>query len=361
MKLQDAINELRKVNDLRSFGAGVVTSKDEKSMDKSEGYYAWWDKGNLYLTQTDNPNSVASLKAGFPGGIKDVFKFNQEIEGIKRKLNPKAYFNVKDDELEAYLKSDGTSDQRKKYEAVKKFKHLTSSKSGYVWNGLSVIVNKQKSEIQITKESSGDKMRMRAMTDIKKWRQFLSDLMKVDKSITPKWKMKGMPPELGKTVGDFLTDKSIATTDNVRRGAKLFMYHGTSAKRAEIIMKKGLRPGNAPDAYIDLIDGYSEHNVYLSVDPKTAMFYGKRAKKKEDDEGYVIFKVEVPDTSKLVADDGTIGWIDTTVTRGQNVDVPNNKNIKQSQDIAGSLKRMGEVGYRGSIMPKFISLSKRGK
>ena len=121
----------------------------------------------------------------------------------------------------------------------------------------------------------------------------------------------------------------------------LVMWHGTSEARWEIIQNKGLRPGYTGEAYVDLVPGYSEHNVYLAHTPKGAQFYAKRQAKKDNSKG-IVLRVQVPDPSKIVADDRYArGW------EGKIIGF-------DPKQIKSSVKELGEVGYNGRIPPKFI-------
>ena len=79
-------------------------------------------------------------------------------------------------------------------------------------------------------------------------------------------------------------------------------YHGTSTKRWPEIEKKGLNPGKFEEYYSDLVRGYSEKNIYLTLDPHTAENYATRAAV-WDDANALILQVEIPDPSRIVADE----------------------------------------------------------
>ena len=121
-------------------------------------------------------------------------------------------------------------------------------------------------------------------------------------------------------------------------------YHGTSKKRwEEAISKKGLRPGlNGNDAYVDLIPGYSEHNVYLASNAKTAEFYGKRQAEKDEDSQYVVLQVQVPASAKLRPDDHFAKTFKGTDT--------------SHAATKRGLRELGSIAYKGVILPKFIKV-----
>ena len=125
------------------------------------------------------------------------------------------------------------------------------------------------------------------------------------------------------------------------KNRNLIMWHGTSEARWEIVQNKGLRPGNTGEAYVDLVPGYSEHNVYLAHTPKAAQFYAKRQAKK-DNSTPVILRIKVPDPNKLIADDRFARY-------GGEIAGHRGDRIK------ASVKEIGELAYKGWIPPKFIS------
>lgn len=145
-----------------------------------------------------------------------------------------------------------------------------------------------------------------------KFRKILVDLVKA-KIVGLDYTIQHAPEWRGKTVGDVL---GIAPKDmhdpiqEITRGnmGKIFLYHGTSAKRWEFIKTQGLRPGKTPVSYQDLIQGYSDHNVYLTTSVGEAENFATRAAV-DDQAKAVVLKVEVNDFSKLVIDEDTAGWI----------------------------------------------------
>ena len=211
------------------------------------------------------------------------------------------------------------------------------SKISSMWNQLGGIVNFQTMTLTISKESVGNAMRQRFIANIAEFKQALSSLKKF--GLTDDFIIKGAPPEIPKTVG-----QALQMRDYVQKTFKdkdLVMWHGTSEARWEIIQNKGLRPGHTGEAYVDLVPGYSEHNVYLAHTPKGAQFYAKRQAKKDNSKG-IVLRVQVPDPSKIVADDRYArGW------EGKIIGF-------DPKQIKSSVKELGEVGYNGRIPPKFI-------
>ena len=221
-----------------------------------------------------------------------------------------------------------------------------------VWNQLGGKVDYSLQEITIAKESAGDKMRQRVISDIDAFKSALRSLKDTregfgDLGVTDDYIIKGAPPNLPKpkgskypTVGSVLTGMSSYVQDIVQQKDDLIMYHGTSEARWEIIQRTGLRPGQVGEVYNDLIPGYSEFNVYLATTPKAAQFYARRQAKKDDSKS-IVLQVKVPDPVKLIADDRFAWW--GGEIEGHRID-----------RIKDSIKELGELAYKGWIPPKFI-------
>jgi hypothetical protein len=210
------------------------------------------------------------------------------------------------------------------------------NKISSMWNQLGGLVNFQDMTLTISKESSRDTMRQRPIANIAEFKQALSSLKTF--GLTDEFVIKGVPPDIPKTVGQALQMRDYV--QKTLQDRNLVMWHGTSEARWEIIQNKGLHPGNTGEAYVDLVPGYSEHNIYLAHTPKAAQFYAKRQAKKDNSTG-VVLEIQVPDPNKIVADDRFAQY-------GGEIegDKPN--------QIKSSIKELGEVGYRGWIPPKFI-------
>ena len=221
-----------------------------------------------------------------------------------------------------------------------------------IWNQLGGKVDYSLQEITIAKESAGNTMRQRVISDIDAFKSALRSLKDTregfgDLGVTNDYIIKGAPPNLVKnkgskypTVGSVLTGMSSYVQDIIQRKEDLIMYHGTSEARWGIIQNKGLQPGQTGEVYNDLIPGYSEFNVYLATTPKAAQFYAKRQAKKDDSKS-IVLQVEVPDPIRLMADD-------RFARMGQ--DIVGNKMDR----IKDSIKEIGELAYKGWIPPKFI-------
>ncbi len=204
--------------------------------------------------------------------------------------------------------------------------------------------------IAIAKEYAGNGSRQRSITNLKHFKRCLQELKAF--GVTDEYKLKGVPSHIPATVGAAL--KLDDPTDLVfNRNKPIVMYHGTSMKRWKTIAKQGLRPGNTPDNYNDLVPGYSEHNIYLTATPKGAEFYGKRQAKKDKDDAYVILAVTVPDPAKLMADDHMI-------YRGPD-HRPFDRQGHDPANIKHTGRKMGEFAYRGAILPNHLKLLKVGK
>lgn len=277
----------------------------ENYIDPRDGFYWEFVEGKLLLTSTENE---------FYSFIASMYQTaSEEEQEIARRRNKQDFIKIP------------------------RIKDVYSKISS-MWNQLGGIVNFQTMTLTISKESVGNAMRQRFIANIAEFKQALSSLKKF--GLTDDFIIKGAPPEIPKTVG-----QALQMRDYVQKTFKdkdLVMWHGTSEARWEIIQNKGLRPGHTGEAYVDLVPGYSEHNVYLAHTPKGAQFYAKRQAKKDNSKG-IVLKVQVPDPSKIVADDRYArGW------EGKIIGY-------DPKQIKSSVKELGEVGYNGRIPPKFIS------
>jgi len=180
-------------------------------------------------------------------------------------------------------------------------------------------------------------MRQRVIADIAEFKQALGSLKSF--GVTDEFIIKGAPPDIPKTVGQALQMQDYV--QKTFQDKNLVMWHGTSEARLEFISRKGLRPGHTGEAYVDLIPGYSEHNVYLATTSKAAQFYAKRQAKK-DESTPVVLKINVPNPNKLIADDRFARY---------GGEIAGNRGDR----IKASVKAMGELAYKGWIPPKFIS------
>lgn len=220
-----------------------------------------------------------------------------------------------------------------------------------MWNQFGGKVDFASSTITISKESAGNGMRQRDVFHLKTAKKAFKELKKF--GVTDDFKIKGW--SLGAmTVGKFMdmedVDEKIKSS-NVN--TSLVLYHGTSAKRWEEIEAKGLRPGMTEEAYVDLIKGYSEHNVYLAITAKTADFYGKRQAKKDDSDSYYVLEVRVPDPSKLLPDDH--------FAHSLHKNTDGNGSTIASDLIKLSVETNGSLAYRGVILPSFITVKAKKK
>jgi len=135
-------------------------------------------------------------------------------------------------------------------------------------------------------------------------------LVSVDQRVTPDYKIISPDDKFeGKTIGQ-VADEPRATDIAVGgTPGKLIVYHGTSTKRWPEIQKKGMLPGKFEEGYVDQIKGYSEKNIYFTMDPHTAENYATRAAI-WDKAAALILKVEIPDITKIVPDEDSMGWFD---------------------------------------------------
>jgi hypothetical protein len=132
-------------------------------------------------------------------------------------------------------------------------------------------------------------------------------LIQVDPRVTPDYKIVSPDDKYeGQTIGQ--VSDAPRTTDVALGNApgKLFAYHGTSTKRWPEIEKKGMYPGKFEVAYVDQIPGYSDKNLYFTLDPHTAENYATRAAV-WDKAAALILKVEIPDITRIVPDEDAMG------------------------------------------------------
>ena len=226
-----------------------------------------------------------------------------------------------------------------------------------LWNMLNGKVSFNDQTVLIHKEHAGGSgtERQRIMSDIKELQSALKALQPY--GVTGEFKIKGVPPHVGKTVNLVLSQ--IDPTSQILGGGSLTMYHGTSTVRWDKIQKAGLQPGHTGKQYVDLRTGYSENNVYLATNPKVAEFYAKRQAGKDGDTGGVILSVEVPDPALLLADDEYVPpgqWSD----KEQRVLPPDPRSMlrRAASKVPMSLsgRGPGSFAYKGRIPPSNIKL-----
>jgi len=190
------------------------------------------------------------------------------------------------------------------------------------------------------------KSNISVINDPTNFKKMLRDLIRSG-NIEQNWTIKGLDKVFGKTVQScLLTLNSLISTSTLNTNDITYAYHGTSAMRAKIILREGLIPGKFDFVYDNLIPNYSDKMVYLTPDPTTAEFYAKRQKSYDNDVGFVILKVEIPDKNKLFASETGLIHV-----------------VKQASDIENatpnsSLKRASEVAYKGRIPASFIKIYK---
>ncbi len=279
-------------------------SGGEEYIDPRDGFYWLFKEGKLVLSSTDNE---------YYSMIANVYATASEEEQELARTNLRQFHRLE--------------------KVTDKHKEISNA-----WNELGGLVNFQTMTLTISKENVGNSMRQRYIADIATFKQALSSLKKF--GLTDEFAIKGAPSEIPKTVG-----QALQMRDNVQKilhDKDLIMWHGTSEGRWEMIQHKGLQPGKTGEAYVDLIPGYSEHNVYVATTPKGAQYYAKRQAKKDGSKP-VVLKVQIPNPRKLIADD-RYAHHSTDKSVGKSID-----------RIKTSIKEMGELGYNGWIPPKFIS------
>lgn len=142
-------------------------------------------------------------------------------------------------------------------------------------------------------------------------------LMAVDTRVTADYKIISPDDKFeGKTIGGVAEEPRATDVAVGGTPGKLIVYHGTSTKRWPEIEKKGMLPGKFEEGYADQIKGYSEKNLYFTMDPHTAENYATRAAI-WDKAAALILQVEIPDISRIVPDEDSMGWF--TLNREYNL------------------------------------------
>lgn len=276
--------------------------EDPKFIAPKDGFYFIYSKGQLVLHSTQNHTYDGVVALGFAERMK-----KEGDKGVPR-------------DIQVAITGDGSS----------------------VWNQFGGVVNFNDKTVTVNKEYDFmGKLRQRALNDMKEIKASLRNIRKY--GVTDDFKLKGVSsPYNGMKIGEFMQEHDAVEQLDKREGA--VFYHGTSKKRwEEAISKKGLRPGlNGNDAYVDLIPGYSEHNVYLASNAKTAEFYGKRQAEKDEDSQYVVLQVQVLDSAKLRPDDHFAKTFKGTDT--------------SHAATKRGLRELGSIAYKGVILPKFIKV-----
>ena len=216
----------------------------------------------------------------------------------------------------------------------------------------------------------------------------LDHLTKVDPGVTPDFKIVGSEKFRGKTIADVLEQPREVEAALTGRDP-VAMYHGTSSNRWKDIQRKGLQPGRVGEAYVDLVPGYSDKNVYLSFSHAEAENYATRQAIKDGGKA-IVLRVTVPDYTKLRPDEDKMttvelskpyraskvglksdteqeftslhprtyyDWLDAG-----NVEISDPESLKAEMEagVASQVKRSlrsGTAAYKGFIPPKFISPS----
>lgn len=280
-------------------------TKTSGHVDPADGFYWIYDGGDLILFSTQNKSYSAVIASG--------------------------------------LWKDVAANKMTAYDAIRKTKQKGQRD---LWNHLGGKVTYSDKTIAISKDSTNDGKRSRVINDVKNFQSALKELKRY--KVTDDFKVKNTnKPFNAATVGEIL--KMEDGVNKVMNGKDVVLYHGTSKKRwEESISKQGLRPGKHEDVYVDLISGYSEHNVYLAIDAKTAEFYGKRQAKKDDDTHFVVIEVKVPDVAKILADDHAVAY---PLNNGRKLN-----DVQMHAATKNGIKTNSSVAYKGIIRPTFLKL-----
>ena len=313
MLLEELLQEAKSVRDFRHEDVSKEFkywgTKEMGYIDPKDGFNFIYNEGQLILFSTNNEVYSAIVGKGLWKKTLELQKAGKSGYGIPR-------------EILTQLKGPGESD---------------------LWNQLGGSVSYADKTITFFKEDANGKARQRVVNDIKDFKAAIKNIQKY--GVKSDFKIKGLPAPLNGMTVEKVLDMEVPSEEILKQNNQV-MYHGTSMKRWEEIQKQGLRPGNTGEAYVDLIPGYSDKNVYLATNAKTAEFYGKRQAKKDDDSNYVILKITVPDAAKFLPDDHFA------------------HNMGKGSEFGRSkmsVKELGSIAYKGIIRPKFIELQSTRK
>lgn len=150
-------------------------------------------------------------------------------------------------------------------------------------------------------------------SNIKKLQQFLKAMVEYDPEISTYTISSGANFD-GNTVQQVLEMEDVHNTLHQGTGGSVTFYHGTSLKKAEVILKDGLKPNKTREHYGDLQTDWSEYNVYLTLDLATARGYATRAAAWDKGRAAVL-TVQVEDFTKLLPDEDSMHWFDYTLEK----------------------------------------------
>lgn len=213
-------------------------------------------------------------------------------------------------------------------------------------------------------------------SNILKFQKVVKSLMNFDKRVDGTFNIVGNPKYEGMSVSDVLaTGDELEPMLNSGKYKPITMYHGTSQTRWNRIKEKGLNPGNAPFVYVNLVEDYSEHNVYLTTSVAVAENYATRAAI-DDKSLAIVLKVTVLDPTKFVTDEDNMNWMWVTspgepwseTPKGEEVEIhfkhklwrqwPNASQIiaKYQTNLIKTLRKSGTVAYKGRIPVNNVEL-----
>ena len=169
---------------------------------------------------------------------------------------------------------------------------------------------------------SGDAAIRGQQQDMKKIMGFL---IKNDPRIDKAYRIIGVREWANLTLNDVMYDKAagkkgrrpvaqraVQAIQGMAVGGS-YLFHGTSEYRWKEIQRLGFMRGGAPSRegyqYVDLKQGWSEDNVYLTDTIEDAENYASRQFDKDGGKA-VVLRVKIPDTSKLVIDEDNQAYLD---------------------------------------------------
>jgi hypothetical protein len=284
---------------------------DAKSHDS---YWAFFNKDTLNtLPHYSNSNSFfTDSRIAFNDGKELNW---DDVPGETPAERKTRFDNIKiiSDKVDSYFKIDHDNKSSYGYMLVDNgsktinldMTKLSKSNNRRPATKISNFNSNSKSAYPILQGDSG----LERVIDIEK---VLKALVKLDER-TKDYNVIGDDRFHGMTAADVISGKSGVTKHNQLFSSSntlIDFYHGTSMKRSKIILKEGFKTGKREESYGDMISGYSENNIYLSLNPATAANYATR-EAINDSSDAVILKISLKglQLSKLVPDEDSMHWM----------------------------------------------------
>lgn len=227
-----------------------------------------------------------------------------------------------------------------------------------LWNQTSGYIDYDNAGFAFSKEYQNDRLKIRSLVDIRELHEVIRILEEeVDGHHSGgfnTYQLNGTP--VGFPAKTILQLKQLRDPRDVLYSDEpLVVYHGTSLERWNLIQQEGLVAGRVKKKYNDLLEQYSEDNLYLATQPWVASFYAKRQALKDHCRDFVVLKINLPDKTKVFADDYIVQrfcpeGFERLRHHGQRRDL-----------IEEGMGLKGELAYRGNIGIEDIAVYQTGK